>query len=48
MAESLLCLPETIKTLLSGYMPMQNVFSVKRCTKQNKIKQDNAGPVKLV
>ena len=30
MVESLCCSPETITTLLSGYMPRQNVFGVKK------------------
>ena len=29
MAESLCCSPETITTLLIGYIPKQNVFGVK-------------------
>ena len=39
-AESLYCLPETIKTLLIGYTPIQNVFGVKKI--KNKIlKREN-------
>ena len=30
VAESLCCPPETITTLLTGYMPRQNVFGVKK------------------
>ena len=30
MAESLLCSPETITTLLIGYTPIQNGFGVKK------------------
>ena len=30
MAELLFCAPETIKTLLIGYSPIQNVFGVKK------------------
>ena len=39
-AESLYCSPETIKTLLIGYTPIQNVFGVKKI--KNKIlKREN-------
>ena len=41
MAESLHCSPETVTTLLIGYIPMQNVFGV--ILKKNKLFKKKEG-----